>query len=245
MNNNLKSPNKLDLLTGEGSGLDHPSAISTVGGGGKFDHNGEVLQHPGNTFICHVNPQSAFFQALSDLHDALRALPQSDFLTFLPKSSFHMTVFCGISGDPLGVDGWPEDIPRDATLDTVSSIWHERLSRIDEQGGFSVVPHSLPVPYSLKMKPASDADAAALLDTRQRLEEVTGLVRSDLQSYQFHVTFAYLVRWMDADEAQEMMESAQRLFNQHLANIGPVTLGPVEFCTFSTMHNFTAYLKGV
>lgn len=243
MKNNTTPLNSLALLTGEGSGLDRPPAISSIGGGGKFDDNGGVLRHPGNTFICHIDPQSVFYQCLSDMHDALRALPGAGCLTFLPKSSFHMTVFCGISGDPLGVDGWPDDIPRDTTLETISGIWLKRLSRIDEQGGFTMMPDCMPVPYSLNMKPATEADASSLLDTRKQLQDITGLVRADMQSYQFHVTFAYLVNWINADEAEDLMVSAQRLYNEHLANTTPVTLGPVEFCTFETMYKFTRFVN--
>lgn len=242
MNNKPILPTAFTLLTGEGSGQDSPPAISSAGGGGKFDQNGVVLHYPGNTFICHIDPQSSFYQSLSDMHDALRALPQSDHLTFLPKSSFHMTIFCGISGDPLGVDGWPVDTKRDATLETISSIWNERLNRIDEQVGFTVLPDSMPVPYSLNMKPASDVDATALLDTRKRLEKLTGVIRPDIQSYQFHVTFAYLIKWMNLDEAQVIMKSTQRLYDLHLANAAPVKLGPVEFCTFDTMHFFKPFI---
>ena len=62
-----------------------------------------------------------------------------------------------------------------------------------------------------------------------------------LPRYQFHVTFAYLVNWIEAEEAKELMVSAQRLLNEHLTNTNPVTLGAVEFCTFETMHKFTPY----
>lgn len=229
----------LPLLTGEGTGLDYPPAITPQGGGGKFDLTGEVLPHPGNTFICHIDPHSAFYQSLANLQDAIRALPHADCMTFLPQSSFHMTIFCGVSGEPLGADGWPEGIACDATLENISERWCECLDTVGELGGFSVVPDHMRSPYSIHMQAATDVDDAALREARQRLENLTGLVRGDLRSYQFHITLAYPVRWVSTTEAQMLAGRTDQLFDQHLAGNEPVKLGAVEFCTFENMHKFT------
>lgn len=229
----------LIYLTGEGSGLNFPPAISAPGGGGKFDFSGEVLPHPGNTFICHIDKQSSFYQSLSNLQDAIRALPQAHHITFLPKPSFHMTIFCGMSGDPLGADGWPEDIPKESSLASISSQWNERLTFTDLAGGFSVRPSHMRAPYSMSMLAASDEDAEALLAARQRLENITGIVRGDVQSYEFHVTLGYLVKWMDSIDAQQLIQCANQLFDEHVLVNEPIKLGDIEFCSFENMHRFT------
>jgi len=239
------APDALKYLTGEGSGLEFPAAISSSGGGGKFDHNGDVLTHPGNTFICHIDKHSGFYHSLSNLQEAIRALPLARYMTFLPKPSFHMTIFCGLSGDPLGVDGWPEGIQPGRSLESISNQWHGRLVSGEKLGGFSMHPSYLQAPYRVSMQPASDEDADALLDARQRLENLTGLVRGDVQSYQFHVTLSYMVKWMSVEDAKTLMQQTNLLFSEHVLDNELVKLGPVEFCTFDSMHRFTPFSKTV
>lgn len=234
----LPTPEALAHLTGKGSDMKFPPAITAPGDGGKFDFNGDVLALPGNTFICHIDQQSDFYRALSRLQDAIRALPQAHSITFLPKPSFHMTIFGGVIGDPPGQDGWPVDITKGASLASITSRWAEQLNAIEELGGFAVRPTHLRAPYSVSMQGASDKDAAALLDARQRLQRLTGLVRGDVQSYEFHVTLGYLVKWMDVDEALRLVEAAGQLFNEHMPLSDSVELGHVEFCTFENMYRF-------
>ena len=238
---NTSKPTEQELLplTGEGSDLDYPPAITLPGDGGKFNLEGEVLPYPGNTFICHIDPDSAFYQSLVNLQDAIRALPHADCMAFLPQPSFHMTVFCGVSGQPLGADGWPQGLEPNATLESISNRWCERLDRDGESSRFSVTPSHMRSPYSIHMQAASDADAAALLEARQRLECLTGLVRGDLDSYQFHITLGYLVRWVSITEAQVLVDRTNQLFDEYLADQEPIELGPIEFCKFDHMHRFT------
>ena len=107
----------LRYLSGQKADLEYPKGITMPGQGGKFDPSGNVMHHPGNTFVCHVDQKSDFFVSLCTLQDGLKKSPLAGNYTFLPQNSFHMTIFCGISGSPLGVDGWPREISSSANLD--------------------------------------------------------------------------------------------------------------------------------
>jgi len=237
-NQSMGVDRSLSWLTGEHSSLDHPADISEPGAGGKFDFTGAVLPYPGNTFICHIDQSSYFYRSLCDLQDAIRALPNADCMTFLPKKSFHMTVFCGVGGVPLNADGWPSGIEASATLDNINNFWCDRLQSLGKLGGFVVKPDSLRAPYSVRMCPGTDDAASALIHARTCLETFTGIVRGDLHCYEFHITLGYLLRWMTDEDAETLIAQSNRLYSHHLSGFDSITLGALEFCTFENMHQF-------
>jgi hypothetical protein len=225
-------------MTGGPDHASFPSAITAPGGGGKFASDGRVLPFPGNTFLCHIDQQSQFYAALCAVQDALRKLPQADHFTFLPKPSFHMTIFCGVSGSPLGSDGWPKGFAQGATLDQITDAFKERLKQSGLKSGVSVLPDHLYLPTSVSMRAATDEDEAKLRATRQALEDLTGLCRGDVTSYVFHVSMAYVVKWLSQSAALDLMQDCKSLFGKHLADCDPIHFSQVEFCTFENMHRF-------
>lgn len=229
----------LDHLTGTASGTARPPAITPPGKGGKFDLDGAVLDFPGNTFICHLNPNSDFYAAVVSMQDGLKAEPlAASCLAFLPRPSFHMTVFCGVSGSPLGDDGWPQDIESGADLKTVTAIFRDKLARFSAPEQFRVRAAGLNEPGSLFMLPNEAEDITKLRDLRGQLQELTQLYRPDFPTYRFHVSLAYLRHWLPLEQAKHLLATSERLFFDHFGDIGPVELGPVEFCEFRNMHHF-------
>ncbi|SNY91667.1 hypothetical protein SAMN04515647_1895 [Cohaesibacter sp. ES.047] len=233
-----KRSNLKALLTGQNADTPFPPAISEPGKGGKFDAAGSLLKFPGNTFICHIDRQSAFFEALCTMQDRLKAMPYADHFSFLPKASFHMTVFCGVSGDPLGQDGWTDALPIGSDLPTVTNSFISALKREKGEAGFSVKATGLVLPATIEMAGSNEIEEKKLRATRALLERVTGIKRGDIESYGFHVSMAYPVRWLSPDQADDVIKEAEAQFEDLLANFGPIALDPVEFCLFETMHRY-------
>lgn len=225
-------------LTGTGSGGQLPKAITAPGRGGKFDEDGNVQPFPGNTFICHIDQSSQLYDALCAYQDGLKETMIADHYTFLPKPSFHMTVFCGVSGDPLGEDGWPEGMERTSSLNEITKKFSERFPRKDNSPGIDVTASGISKPGTVTMQPASPAGQSKLSKARHRLQKLTGLYRSDIDTYEFHISLGYLRRWFDQDTAEEAYKTAERLFAHYLRDRGAHTLGAIELCTFETMHHF-------
>ncbi|WP_346912426.1 DUF1868 domain-containing protein [uncultured Roseibium sp.] len=229
----------IDHISGRNPVRAHPPAITAPGEGGKFTPAGEVLNFPGNTFICHIGRNSRFFDALCDMQDELKAMYYADHFSFLPKPSFHMTVFCGISGSPLGSDGLPEGFQPGTSLGEVSAGYLARLESETGRAGFVVRPTGLRLPATIEMEPLNPEESDKLRGMRTKLQALTGLYREDFPTYRFHVSMAYLIKWLMPDEAEIVMCEAERLFAKYcLALEEPVVLGPVEFCEFDTMHHF-------
>ena len=225
-------------LTGGPERASHPNGITLLGKGGKFAPDGQMLPFPGNTFLCHIDQTSEFYSALSIIQDKLREHPYADYFTFLPKPSFHMTIFCGVSGTPLGSDGWPRGFPLDASLNQITSTFNNRLAQKTFRTGFSVLPEELFVPTSVSMRGATEQDELTLRKIRTQLEELTGLYRGDVDCYGFHVSMAYVARWLNEKAAEDILQECTSLFDQHLIGCSPIYFDRVEFCSFNNMHKF-------
>lgn len=225
------------LVPGKGAGPLPPEIVEAEGNG-KFTADGRVLPFPGNTFICHIDTQSEFYVRLCRMQEALMRLPQADRFSFLPQKSFHMTIFCGVSGNPLGIDGWPVDLPRDLGLEDVNAAFAGKLQTSRGEDGFSVSASGLYLPGTIAMSASTRLDELKLRCMRARLQELTGIIRGDIFDYAFHVSMAYPIRWMTSEEASLVLSEAEALFAEHLADLGPVALAAPEFCRFETMYRY-------
>lgn len=225
-------------LSGQKFALKFPKGITKPGQGGKFDTSGNVMHHPGNTFICHVDQESDFFVSLCALQDGLKRSPLASNYTFLPQQSLHMTIFCGISGSPLGVDGWPREISSSANLDEITQKFDFQVSAWEQLNKIRMQPIAMSMPGTVRMVPATDMDARILKEVRYQLQDLTGLYRKDIDTYDFHISLGYLKQWFNDSAATTAMRDADRLFYDHLQGYQNVEFGPIEFCIFQNMHHF-------
>jgi hypothetical protein len=225
-------------LTGLRSGTPHPFSVTAIGGGGKFTPEGTPLAFPGNTFLCHIDPTSSAYEALGTMQDRLRALPSAPCFTFLPKPSFHMTIFCGVAGTPLGCDGWPAGLPPATPLTEVTNLFVDRLRGQKGAAGMRVRAERCDLGTSIGLVERDPASGRVLRRLRDTLRDATGLDREDHHTYEFHVTLAYQTRWLDATVAPDYLDALDAVFEESRAALGNIELGPVEVCEFDTMQAF-------
>lgn len=221
-------------LMGELSDLPAPSGVHPQQTGAKFSPDGSVLCWPGNTIICHVDQSSAQHAVLCDIQSALMDCPHAACFAFLPPASFHMTVFQGVSNGR----NWPGGIPAEAPLETVTDTLGARLEGVSVPKRFDVRAHNIFAGFSLTLSGATAADESALRKTRETLRDVTGITVPNFESYVFHITLAYLLRWLDPAEARSVVETSTAVYNQYAEALGTLTLGPLELCEFENMHHF-------
>lgn len=225
-------------LTGALSDHPAPKAVTPVGQGGKFDPEGQVLPFPGNTFLCHIDRRSDEFAVLSELQAALRTLPSASYYAFLPPESFHMTVFCGISGVPLGSDGWPNGVPTNASLQQVTDLWLPKLETLQGFSRLDIRATHLEGGNSLRVAPVTEAGERLVRGVRDGLRDLTALDRSNHASYEFHISLAYLLKWMPPDLARQTVVAADEIFDAFAGLLQEIQLGPIEFCSFQNMYWF-------
>jgi len=223
----------IDYLTGALTGGARPAAV-----GLKFTEDGVPLACPGYTTICHVNPASDAFRALVAAQNALKAGPLASAFTFMPTDSFHMTIFEGVIDYSRTTDRWPGHLSLDATIAEATEDAAARLKDHRCQQKFKLRPVEVFGGFTVGITGATDDEETGLRQTRHALRDALNLHRPDHDAYQFHVTLAYLLRWLSRDEAQEVVEISQTVANALLQDMPALTLGPAELCTFETMHRF-------
>ncbi|MFN4153892.1 MAG: DUF1868 domain-containing protein [Paracoccaceae bacterium] len=222
-------PDPVSYLTGRLSTDPRPEGISLPGEGGKFATDGSVQHWPGNTFIRHVIEGSPAHDALRALQEEVKMSRFARFYTFLPPSSFHMTVFQGMS---------PGFAPRGPRRDAVSG---ELLSRVEGIAFPAAAQARIAEVYgarSVSVTGAGDAAEASLRHARAVLRDATGINPPDFDGYVFHITLAYLVEWLTEPTARAVTDFSADLTERYHAALSEIPLGPLEFCNFETMHHF-------
>jgi hypothetical protein len=228
------------FLTGQMSDRAVPPGISGPEQGGKFSPEGVVQHWPGNTFICHVPKDSAQHAALCAMQGAMMASEIGDFFSWLPPASFHMTVFQGISpDDPV----WPDGLSRDVSRDEVTAVLLGRLHSVSLPQHFTPSARGLYAGHSVTLEGIDAVAEARLRGARMALRDATGLKPHGFETYTFHITLGYPLRWLTAVEAKAVIAASDATFAAHGAALAEVPLGPVEFCCFENMHHFEIIAK--
>jgi hypothetical protein len=210
--------------------------------GRRHDAEGTFLPEPGNTVVCHLVDGSTSQAAVTAARTALLALPEArERLAPTPVSSLHMTLFQGIIEFRREWPFWPKDMPADASIDTMTDEFLDRLSGFIPGRAFAMRPEAL-TPNGLVLAPVDAASAISLRDWRDRLAEVFGYRHPDHESYVFHITFAYLRRRL-SDAAIRVWDEALPRILEDLARAAPVIeLASPAFCRFEDMNHFEELL---
>jgi len=222
----------LSHLTGRADQGEAPFAV-----GRKFDASGQPLECAGNTLLCHVDETSDVFRALSTAQNALKTCAYAQAFSFLPPRSFHMTIFEGVIDYARDESRWPSGLSNKETVHAATHFLSSRLEGLDIPQRFQLKPTSLRGGVSLRLSGANALEEAKLAMARDDLQRATGIVRPDHASYVFHITLAYLIHWLPLSVARAVQALADEIYAIHLSDC-IFDLGPVEFCTFETMHHF-------
>lgn len=207
-------PEPLPYLTGRRHGAGAmPPGISSPGSGGKLTAEGLLLICPGNTMICHIDPESDAHAALVDIQEGLKAGPHAGCFTFLPAASLHMTVF------------------------RVTRVLLDRLDGIELPESRRIRATEVFCGHSMAVDGVG-TDELGLRDTRAQMREATGIDPAGVERYTFHITLAYLLRWLGEDEAREVIALSEALFAENGPRLQDIRLGRIEFCNFEHMHHF-------
>lgn len=216
--------------------------------GRKFSPDGRILPFPGDTIICHVPQQGPGSQMFDALLDIYRRLPEQAFfhkLTLLPPSSYHMTVFGGADDADRKPGLWPSDLPLDMPMAECDRILGERLSKFELDCALPLRmrvdfrdPPPQERPLNIRLVPYDAAEDAKIRRLRDRLAEVTKIRAPGHEAYRFHVTLAYLIRWLTPAE-QAAYRKALLAWREEVDRRCPVIeFGAPEYCILPDMFAF-------
>lgn len=209
-----------------------------AGTASKFEADGRVKPFAGTTFVSALaedRPESA---AIADVADRLKLASVGKRLTFLPRSSYHMTVFEGINVSQTETAFWPADLPP-TDLATATAFFEARIADV---GGIAAPLRMVPTGLLswtaglvVGLEPADAAENARLRGFRDRLAAAIGLRKPDHDGYGFHLTLAY---WLDrADDADWALER-DGLSALVRETVPTLALPAPDFCTFADMYAF-------
>jgi len=226
------------IFSGPWFGASTPPAI-----GSKFNSDGSFRRFPGNTIICHVPPDSAAFQVLLQVRARFAARPFSHCLTLMPPASYHMTIFEGVVNEVRRSGLWPLDMSADSPLDSCNRLFFKKLQGFDLgcDPPFRLVPDFVPDTF-IHLRPFDDQEERKLRDLRDRLSRLLLLRGPNHETYQFHITLAYLVKWMTPEERADYAKTREECASILRNSLSVIELGAPEFCFFQNMAAFDPQL---
>ncbi len=213
------------------------------GVGRKFHPDGRVRPFAGNTIVCHTASAAALTDRLGRLHERLRAARAARLYTLLPPSSWHMTLFDGVTDEVRIPDRWPQDMPLDMPLAEVHRHFEERLKAevFGPKLTFSMratATGRLRNGIDIRLRPVDAAEEQAIRTLRDRIAAVLRLRRAAHDTYGFHITLAYFIAYPGEDEAAELHGLMKEEVQVLEASLPPFFVGPPEFCHFNDMFVF-------
>ena len=209
--------------------------------GTRYSDAGSFLPEPGNTVVCHLVPDSATERALAAARDRYLARPDAGDLIFTPLSSLHMTLFQGIIEYRRRPDFWPKDVPLDTPIAEMTAIMGERLQGFPVDAPFDVAVLAAR-PTGLVVVGATEADRQAMRDWRDAFADLWGYRHPDHDEDEFHITFAYPVRWFDDAALPAWQALLDEVTTTLQAEVPVLELRAPAFCAFEDMNHFAELL---
>jgi hypothetical protein len=215
------------------------SAEYTFHVGEKFHPDGRPRSYPGSTVICPLDPASPIYRAGVELQAELAALPFGHKFALLPPASFHMTVFSLICDQQRVRELWSSRLPLDAPLEETDRFFIEAVTPVTPPPGLRMALTFIGGwGMSFRLCPADETTYFALKNYRELLSRATGVRYPDHDSYEFHITLAYSLQWLDEDEAAAYLDFRTRRGDHLRRQIDVVALEAPALTFFEDMFAF-------
>lgn len=206
----------------------------------RFDAE-KFLPEEGNTIVCHLDHTAPAASAVLKARERMQALPEADCLLFTPAESLHMTLIEGVIETRRTADAWPADIAKDASIETVTEYLLPRFKAFSPPQPFRVKASGMRAP-GLFLEGATRQDEATMRAWRDALTEPFGYRRTTHESYRFHMTFAYVRRWIPNDLRQHWETELHAILSELVEAAPIIPLTPPAFCRFADMTWFEELL---
>ncbi|KIX92529.1 uncharacterized protein Z520_11705 [Fonsecaea multimorphosa CBS 102226] len=208
--------------------------------GHKFKPDGTVLPFPGNTVICHLPRQAPLYRSLLGFEEDVKQQDFANLFVFLPASSWHMTIFEGVSDQIRKRESWPGDLSLDCSLEACNDHVRKRMASF-------ALPHRPPYRMcvagwealddgiALKMTPKTQEEETGLQDLRDKIAGELAMQHPGHATYSFHISIAYSLRFLGLEDKTRI---TSYLDGWLLRLPRDVELGAPEYCTFHDMCAF-------
>ena len=125
---------------------------------GKFDNDGNPLHWPGCTIICPIKESSLVSNLLAEVQEKFKEIAPIKKYTFLPQSSFHMTLFDCCNVSTFKTSYWPSKVQETQNYLEVGNILSERLKNYQFPNSLNVKLNKFFGGFSTLLTPYSSKD---------------------------------------------------------------------------------------
>lgn len=209
--------------------------------GTKFNENGNIKTFTGNTVICNVNPKSKTYKVLCTTKEMLANMIDKYKYTFLPESSYHMTVIEGVCNAIRKKEYWTNLLPLDTNLEVLDDFFEKQYKDIEIPESFSMNYNGFEIGdvIIVKLVPNSNKDFIKIKKFRDAVSKKFGLRFPNHNNYLFHITLAYNIIKEDKDNKKKIDYIRQRVHNYLKDNFGIFKTSSPELMFFNNMFEFT------
>ncbi|WP_405614102.1 DUF1868 domain-containing protein [Streptomyces sp. NBC_00076] len=214
-----------------------------AGPGKKWDLDGNAQRFRGNTVVCPVPQDSAFFHAETEAMEIMKRSSITDQYVCLPHQSMHMTVFDATTQDNVINKQLPAWL---ADCTDVSEVSQRILARLQESTLTPLGPITMKVRgfrpfdanFTMDLTPADDATFNTLWTARRELSALLDIRPSNFETYQFHSTIGYRLVKPLASDVPPMERLAAKCSALFTGDAATVTMQHPAFNLFDDMLAF-------
>lgn len=210
----------------------------------KFSPSGQVQYFPGNTIISHIPHVSPLLQTLCFIYALLSIHPLASKFVLNPPSSWHMTILEGVTDKYRQPELWPAG-KNNLTIEEYTDLITPKLKDI----GRKLESEGLAPPYQMKavgfkkpvnnigirLEAATPAEEKRMRRLRDRLSEAMGFRFPTHDTYVFHVTLGYTLRFLTEEEQKQLQAELEDQLKRWPTLF---ELNSPEFCLFDDMFAF-------
>ncbi len=224
--------NEKSLLKGELKGYPVPGAEH------KFDHNGKPLPFPGCSIISKIPLKSDLFYEIKLLQLKYKNLSPEKAYTYLPETSFHMTLFDCCNVNTVNTPYWPKKIVEDNNYTKIAYLLSKRIKKYIFPDRFDLKLKKLFGGYSIILESNTNKDEKIIRGCRNKLSDLLGIRFENHDTYTFHITLAYILRKLKGDEIEKLIKTNSRLREMFVKNFPIIRIEKPVLCTFENMYEF-------
>ena len=180
-------------------------------GEGKFDNDGNPLHWPGCTIICPIQESSLVSSLLSEVQENFKKIAPKKKYTFLPQSSFHMTLFDCCNVSTFKTTFWPNNIQETENYLEVANILSDRLKNYQFPSPLTLKLNKFFGGFSTLLTPYSSKDEETLRNCRDDLSNILGIKFENHLRYAFHITLAYLLEPLTSTEVSRLIDLEKKM----------------------------------
>jgi hypothetical protein len=208
-------------------------------GEGKFDNDGNPLHWPGCTIICPIQENSLVSSLLAEVQENFKEIAPNRKYTFLPQSSFHMTLFDCCNVSTFKTSYWPDNIEDTQNYLEIANILSDRLKNYQFPNSLAVRLNKFFGGFSTLLTPYSSKDEEILRNCRDDLSNLLGIKFENHLRYTFHITLAYILEPLTLEEVSRLIGLEKKMDKKFKNEIPLINLPQPEICVFNDMYKFT------